>query len=39
MTITISDLFGTDLLSIILAIFIAAMLAIVIGCIVMLRSQ
>ena len=39
MTITISDLFGTDLLSAILAIFIAAMLAIVIGCIVWSRSQ
>ena len=39
MTITISDLFGTDLLSAILAIFIAAMLAIVIGCIVLLRSH
>ena len=39
MTIPLSELLGTDFLSAILAIFIAAMLAIVIGCIVLLRSH
>ena len=39
MTIPLSELFGSDFLSGMLAIFIAAMLAIVIGCIVLLRSH
>ena len=39
MTIPLSELVGSDFLSAFLALFIAAMLAIVIGCIVLLRSH